>query len=119
MISVASPIVLFADSRRPYPHAPSRHHDYGARLQRVGVPIDQAPHRIHLLPNPQLDEPNDAWMPKAAQENQFAEVLVLRDEHPALFVCQSEQRLIRGPRKLAPRRSHIMPKRAQGIPQCP
>ena len=60
--------------------------------------FNQAPDRIYLLRDPQLDEPNDARMPKAAQENQFAEVLVLRDEHPALFACQREQRLIRGAR---------------------
>ena len=117
MVSVASPIVLFADSRRPYPHAFSRHHDYSARLQGVSVPTDQVPHCIHLLRDSQLDEPNDARMPKAAQENRFTEVLVFRDEHPVLFVCQREQCLIRGARKLAPRRSHIMPERAQGIPQ--
>ncbi len=56
--------------------------------------FDQVPHRLYRFRNPEPDQPNDARMRQAAQKYQFAEILVLGDEHPTLPVRQGKQHLI-------------------------
>ncbi len=100
------------------PPARRRHDDQVSPPHGVRMMFDQLPHGGDRVRDPHVDEADDARMRLAQDEDKFAEVLVLRDEHSALAARQGQQLLIRCSRVEIPARQDIVPEVGQLLLQA-
>ncbi len=75
----------------PFP----RHHYKRTFAHCIRMVLNDFAHGVNLLNRAHFDEANDARVWQAAHEDQFAEVLVFRDEHSSVLVCKCQEGFIR------------------------